>query len=110
MLPLMEPFVTPAALATKLRVEHVNMVFNRDGESTHVLNDINLEVGDGEFVCLLGPSGCGKSTLLSTMAGFSRPPAAISELMAKWSAGRILAGSSFSRSAASFPGSRSKEI
>jgi len=73
MLPLMKPFVTPAALATKLRVEHVNMVFNRDGDSTHVLNDINLEVGDGEFVCLLGPSGCGKSTLLSTMAGFLSP-------------------------------------
>src|SRR6476469_2309115 len=73
MLPLMEPFVTPAALATKLRVEHVNMVFNRDGDSTHVLDNINLEVGDGEFVCLLGPSGCGKSTLLNVIAGFISP-------------------------------------
>jgi ABC-type nitrate/sulfonate/bicarbonate transport system ATPase subunit len=69
----MEPFVTPAALHTKLRVEHVNMVFNRDGKSMPVLNDINLEVGDGEFLCLLGPSGCGKSTLLSAMAGFLSP-------------------------------------
>jgi ABC-type nitrate/sulfonate/bicarbonate transport system ATPase subunit len=49
------------------------MVFERDGKSTHVLNDINLEVGDGEFVCLLGPSGCGKSTLLNAMAGFLSP-------------------------------------
>ena len=38
-----------------------------------MLNDINLQVADGEFVCLLGPSGCGKSTLLSTMAGFLSP-------------------------------------
>lgn len=58
---------------TKLRVEHVNMRFNRDGKNTPVLNDINLEVGDGEFLCLLGPSGCGKSTLLNTMAGFLSP-------------------------------------
>jgi ABC-type nitrate/sulfonate/bicarbonate transport system ATPase subunit len=49
------------------------MVFTRDGKSTPVLNDISLEVADGEFVCLLGPSGCGKSTLLSTMAGFLSP-------------------------------------
>jgi ABC-type nitrate/sulfonate/bicarbonate transport system ATPase subunit len=57
----------------KLRAEHINMVFKRDGKSTHVLEDINLDVGDGEFLCLLGPSGCGKSTLLNTMAGFLSP-------------------------------------
>jgi NitT/TauT family transport system ATP-binding protein len=49
------------------------MAFERDGKSTHVLNGIDLEVGDGEFVCLLGPSGCGKSTLLNAMAGFLTP-------------------------------------
>src|ERR1700753_631584 len=49
------------------------MTFKRDGKSTAVLEDINLDVGDGEFLCLLGPSGCGKSTLLSTIAGFLSP-------------------------------------
>jgi ABC-type nitrate/sulfonate/bicarbonate transport system ATPase subunit len=49
------------------------MIFERDGKSTHVLNDINLEVGNGEFVCLVGPSGCGKTTLLNAMAGFLSP-------------------------------------
>jgi NitT/TauT family transport system ATP-binding protein len=58
---------------TKLQADHVHTVFTRDGETTPVLNDINLQVADGEFVCLLGPSGCGKSTLLSTMAGFLSP-------------------------------------
>jgi NitT/TauT family transport system ATP-binding protein len=66
---------TPAAsmMNAKLRVDHVSMVFNRDGKSTPVLDDINLEVPNGEFVCLLGPSGCGKSTLLNTMGGFLSP-------------------------------------
>ena len=58
---------------TKLQAEHVHTVFTRDGETTPVLNDINLQVADGEFVCLLGPSGCGNSPLLSTMAGFLSP-------------------------------------
>ena len=49
------------------------MVFHRDGKQMSVLENINLEVADGEFVCLLGPSGCGKTTLLNTMAGFLSP-------------------------------------
>jgi ABC-type nitrate/sulfonate/bicarbonate transport system ATPase subunit len=71
----MEAVAMNPALQTKakLRAEHINMVFKRDGKSTHVLEDINLDVGDGEFLCLLGPSGCGKSTLLNTMAGFLSP-------------------------------------
>jgi NitT/TauT family transport system ATP-binding protein len=64
---------SPIAGTTKLRAEHVGMVFARDGKSTEVLNDIDLEVREGEFVCLVGPSGCGKSTLLNVMGGFLSP-------------------------------------
>ncbi len=42
----------------------------RAGEQIHVLERINLEVRQGEFVCLVGPSGCGKSTLLNIIGGF----------------------------------------
>ncbi len=70
---LTQPVSVPAAVTTKLSVERVGMIFERDGKSTHVLNDINLEVGNGEFVCLVGPSGCGKTTLLNAMAGFLSP-------------------------------------
>lgn len=40
-----------------------------------VLRDISLNVGPGDFVCLLGPSGCGKSTLLRLLSGLDRPSA-----------------------------------
>jgi NitT/TauT family transport system ATP-binding protein len=60
-------------LGTKLRVENLHVVFTRDGKSTPVLQDINLEVSEGEFVCVVGPSGCGKSTLLNVLGGFLSP-------------------------------------
>ena len=40
------------------------------GEPIHVLENVNLDVSDGEFVCIVGPSGCGKSTLLNIVGGF----------------------------------------
>ena len=64
---------TMPVVGTRLRAEHICMSFTREGESLPVLDDINFEVGDGEFLCLLGPSGCGKSTLLSIIGGFLSP-------------------------------------
>jgi NitT/TauT family transport system ATP-binding protein len=65
--------VAASVVPAKLTAEQVSMTFHRDGNSTNVLRDINLQVAPGEFLCILGPSGCGKSTLLSTMAGFLSP-------------------------------------
>src|SRR5215471_16287161 len=58
---------------TKLRIESITMSFTRDGNCIPVLDNIDLEAAEGEFVCLLGPSGCGKSTLLNILAGFLSP-------------------------------------
>jgi NitT/TauT family transport system ATP-binding protein len=69
----MESKVAAPAIRSSLRVENVGMTFDRDGKQTRVLEDISLEVGEGEFLCLLGPSGCGKSTMLNIMAGFLSP-------------------------------------
>ncbi len=41
--------------------------------SVTAVHEINLEVADGEFLCILGPSGCGKSTALRMIAGFEQP-------------------------------------
>jgi ABC-type nitrate/sulfonate/bicarbonate transport system ATPase subunit len=70
---LVKESVAAQALKTKLSVENVSMTFHRDDKSTPVLENINLEVANGEFVCLLGPSGCGKTTLLNAMGGFLSP-------------------------------------
>ena len=43
------------------------------GSSTRALQNIDLEIEQGEFVCIVGPSGCGKSTLLHLIAGLDRP-------------------------------------
>ena len=42
----------------------------KDGPPINVLERVNLEVRQGEFVCLVGPSGCGKSTMLNILGGF----------------------------------------
>jgi len=65
-----ETLKRPPVPPGKLRLEHVGMVFDNDGKSFSVLEDINLDVSDGEFICLVGPSGCGKSTLLNLIGGF----------------------------------------
>jgi sulfonate transport system ATP-binding protein len=46
---------------------------NSHGSFTPALQNIDLEIEQGEFVCIVGPSGCGKSTLLHLIAGLDRP-------------------------------------
>lgn len=44
-----------------------------NGKPKYILKDVNLEIADGEFICVLGKSGCGKSTLLNLLAGYLKP-------------------------------------
>ena len=54
-------------------VRNVRKVYHRDSQEIPVLDGINLEVPEGEFVALMGPSGSGKTTLLNLIAGIDRP-------------------------------------
>ena len=58
-------------------VRDVRLSFPSTGgnDAVHVLAGIDLEVREGELVCIVGPSGCGKSTLLNVIAGFIAPNA-----------------------------------
>ncbi|MBQ0986811.1 ABC transporter ATP-binding protein [Streptomyces sp. F63] len=64
---------TEAPADHAVRLDHVSKSFGRGGGRQPVLDDISLDVANGEFVCLLGASGCGKSTLLNLVAGLDRP-------------------------------------
>lgn len=57
----------------KVRFEGVSKTFDKRGERMQVLDNVDLDVQEGEFICLLGPSGCGKSTLLNIVGGFETP-------------------------------------
>ncbi len=56
-----------------LSVQHLGKQFSVGGRIVQALQDVNLSIIKGEFVCLIGASGCGKSTLLRILAGFDSP-------------------------------------
>jgi NitT/TauT family transport system ATP-binding protein len=59
-----------------IEIENVTKVFStQDNRKLKTIDDIQLSIAQGEFICLLGPSGCGKSTLLNLIAGFEMPSA-----------------------------------
>ena len=57
----------------KITIDDLTKVFYKKGQSLTALEGIDLNIQDGEFVCLLGPSGCGKTTLLRILAGLEKP-------------------------------------
>ena len=64
-----QPLVTQG----RVSIENLSVSFSSRGHDVLAVEDVNVSIHPGEFVCLLGPSGCGKSTLLNCVAGFVRP-------------------------------------
>ena len=64
----LEPWQDPKA-APYLRIDHVTKQF----DDVYAVDDVSLDIFQGEFFSLLGSSGCGKSTLLRILAGLERP-------------------------------------
>ena len=60
-------------MTTMVSVRDVTKVYHRGSEELKVLDSLNLDVPEGEFVALMGPSGSGKTTLLNLIAGIDQP-------------------------------------
>lgn len=61
---------------TKLQLRNITKMFNTNDSSKSsvtAVENVTLQIEEGEFVCFVGPSGCGKSTLLNILAGLDKP-------------------------------------
>src|SRR3954469_10143310 len=65
--------IPPVTVNTKIAVRRLGMKLqgkDKNAQPVNVLEDITLDVREGELICIVGPSGCGKSTLLNIAGGF----------------------------------------
>jgi nitrate ABC transporter ATP-binding subunit len=72
-LPTVNGAAAPNAVSPFLKITNLTKVYPTSKGPYPVLDGIDLEVQEGEFVCLIGHSGCGKSTLLDMVSGFNTP-------------------------------------
>lgn len=69
----LKPHTTPAVSTPLLSFQKMGLAYPTPKGPYPVLENINLEIESGEFICVIGHSGCGKSTLLNTVSGFAKP-------------------------------------
>lgn len=65
--------MTTPPMAPKIHFDHVSAVFELGGKPFTAVDNVDLTIGDNEFVTVVGPSGCGKSTMMNMAAGLLEP-------------------------------------
>jgi NitT/TauT family transport system ATP-binding protein len=58
---------------TRAKFDHVSLTFDTPKGKLNVVEDVNYDISDGDFIAVIGPSGCGKTTMMSMLAGFQKP-------------------------------------
>ena len=82
-------------MSSLVRIGNVHKYFTRGSERIDVLQGVNLEIPEGDFLALMGPSGSGKTTLLNLMGGLDKPSSGTLDVSGSNIAG--LSGSQLSR-------------
>jgi putative ABC transport system ATP-binding protein len=67
-------------MSTLVRINNVHKYFTRGSERIDVLQGVNLDIPEGDFLALMGPSGSGKTTLLNLMGGLDTPSSGAIEI------------------------------
>ncbi|HEV2782219.1 MAG TPA: ABC transporter ATP-binding protein [Actinophytocola sp.] len=76
----LETYAEPVVTEHAVRLAGVGKTFGHGRRAVVALEEVDLEVAPGEFVCLVGASGCGKTTVLNLVAGLDKPTEGVIEL------------------------------
>lgn len=60
-------------MATLIRATNISKIYHKTTVPVHAVNDLSVDIAEGEFTAIVGPSGCGKTTLLNILGGLDHP-------------------------------------
>lgn len=60
-------------MSTIIKATNISKVYHKSTVPVHAVNDLSLNIEEGEFTAIVGPSGCGKTTLLNILGGLDQP-------------------------------------